>query len=110
MMKFTTEMEGNIFLGDAENAVYQHFLLYQQCFNSLPQNTEINRPLNTEVFFFFFFFKNIVEKGENAGNQHFLLFPQCFLPFQRQKSPFTKIKCVVCKCFEFDQGQNVLVW
>ena len=52
--------------------------------------------------------ENIVGKGENAGNQHFLLFPQCFLPYQRNHF-LCNAEFVVCKCFQFDQGQEC-VW
>ena len=43
-------------VGKEENAGYQHFLLFPQCFRA----------------------ENTVGKEENAGYQHFLLFPQCF--------------------------------
>ena len=51
--------------GKHENAGYQHFLLFPQCFQA---------------------FENIEGKGENAG-----LFLQCFLPFQKQISIFSVI-------------------
>ena len=52
-------------------------------------------------------FENIVGKGENAG---FLLLLQCFLPNERQKSLFEKHSIVICKCFQFGQGKNLVIW
>ena len=54
--------------------------------------------------------ENIVEKGENAGHQHLLIFPQCFLLFSKHISNFESILFVICKCSEFGQGQNFVVW
>ena len=54
--------------------------------------------------------EKIVGKGENAGNQHFLLFPQCFLLFPMQTSILSHIHHVVCKCFQFGQDHNFVVW
>ena len=90
-----------------ENAGYQHFLLFPQCFQkasfsgllilglygkrlTLYQTTtvlglsKLNKIADDYfnvaqmVHFFFDRLENIVGKGENAGYQHFLLFPQCF--------------------------------
>ena len=56
-------------------------------------------------------FKNIVGKGENAGNQHFILFPQYFVYFIKEKlDHLNQSHIVVCKCFQFDQGQSFVVW
>ena len=58
-------------------------------------------------------FENIVGKGENACNRSaFLLFTQCFLhvPVKDKNNHFSKIKFVICKCFQFGEGQNSVVW
>ena len=94
-------------VGKGENAGYQHFLLFPQCFpklsslgslkvaivwqrvNSLPNNkilywsklnafVDDNLNANQILKFAVGRAENIVRKGENAGYQHFLLFPQCF--------------------------------
>ena len=87
-------------MGKGENAGYQHFLLFQQCFQkasyigSLKVRIEWKRvkfyttqswlltTLKKEPF------ESFVRKEENAGNQHFLLFSQCFLLYQEQILPF----------------------
>ena len=53
-------------------------------------------------------FVNIVGKGENAGYQHFLLFLQCFLTYLRKISLLSHIE-IVCKCFQFGNGQDFVV-
>ena len=55
-------------------------------------------------------FENIVGKGENASNQHFLLFPQYFLPYQDRDHHLLNNEIVICKCFQFGQGQDIVVW
>ena len=62
--------------GKEENAGYQHFHLFPQCFLHL-QNA---KPFTTQSKLLTLKnrgFENIEGKGEN-GYQHFLLFPQCF--------------------------------
>ena len=55
-------------------------------------------------------FENNTGKGENAGNQHFLLFPQCFFySIKDRNHVFSNNDFVVCKCFEFGQGQNFVI-
>ena len=82
-------------LGKGENASYQHFLLFPECFQKLSSLGSLkvgivltlyhalqtsNTPQKT--------FENILGKEDNAGNQHFLLFPQCLLPYLEQISSF----------------------
>ena len=58
-------------------------------------------------------FENIVGKGENAGNQYFLLFPQCFPLFSKQiliHVILGYIYCVYCKCYEFGQVLQFVIW
>ena len=66
-----------------ENAGYQHFLLFPQCFHKATSlGSELwGKELTSYHLFLLLMtlqakpFKNITGKGENAGNQHFLLFP-----------------------------------
>ena len=73
MVRFFFGRVENI-LGKGENAGYQHFSLFLQCFNPFPKQTLVFTCLQYKSF------KNTVGKGEIAYNQQFLLFPQCFLP------------------------------
>ena len=59
--------------GKGENAGYQHFLLFPQCFPkpSTLGSLKVGICLPDRA-------KNTAGKGENAGYQHFLLFSQCF--------------------------------
>ena len=61
----------NIF-GKGENAVYQHFLLFPQCFQTAFYPGSLKVELKKRTL------ENIFGKGENAVYQHFLLFPHCF--------------------------------
>ena len=78
-------------VGKIENAGYQHFLLFPQCFQrpllqgckstdrcgkGITRKPQALRILGEKPI------KNIVEKGENAGNPPFLLLSR-FLSFQR---------------------------
>ena len=66
-----------------------HFLLFSQCFNSLPNDKILDvtklkafadDKLNIVKTMISLYNReeNTVEKGENVGYQHFLLFEQCF--------------------------------
>ena len=50
-------------------------------------------------------FENM-EKGENAG------FPSMFstIPIKERNQQFNNIKYLFCKCFQFGQGPNFVVW
>ena len=69
-------------VGKGENAGYQHFLLYQQCFQKATFNLKATADNKIKVTQNLKFgvgrAENIVGKGEYAGYQYFLLFPQCF--------------------------------
>ena len=94
-------------VGKGDNAGYQHFLLFPQCFqkpscprllkvgivwervNCLPSSKSFNSvyfkefaggQLNVAYIMFSVLvkLKTFWKKGENAGYQHFLRFPQCF--------------------------------
>ena len=94
-------------MGKGENAGYQHFLLFVQCFQRAlyPGSSKVgivskrvNSLLNDKIQdwsklkaqadnkinateeskFVLQRVENIVQKEENAGYQHFLLFPRCF--------------------------------
>ena len=60
-------------VGKGENAGYQHFLLYPQCFPKPSSLWSLKDRISV-----FERVENTVGKGENAGYQHFLLYPQCF--------------------------------
>ena len=88
-MKFVAERVENI-LEKGENAGYQHFLLFQKCFQKPPSlglltpyfiDTNLTHQQETA-------FENIVGKGEFAHNEQILLFPQCFLLNQITVCPF----------------------
>ena len=94
--------------GKGENAGYQHFLLFPQCFQqpyytgSLPNDKFLDWAklkvfaddkinMTEKLKLVLGWAENIVGKGENAGYQHFLLFPQCF-----QKPSYTgSLKVVI---------------
>ena len=79
---------GENIVGKEENAGYQHFLLFLQCFQkpsfpvSLTHNPDCYWPCEMSLL------KTLWGRRENAGNQHFLLFPQCFLSFPIKISIF----------------------
>ena len=50
---------------------------------------------------------NVLGKGENAGNQYFSLFHNVFFPIKDRNH---HIYFFVCKCIEFDDIQNFVVW
>ena len=97
MMIYVFDRAENI-VGKGENAGYQHFLLFPQCFqkalsfhhcNSLPNDKILDlskfkafaddtRNVAKMMIYVFDRAENIVGKGENAGYQFFLHFPQCF--------------------------------
>ena len=54
--------------------------------------------------------ENIVEIGENGVKQHCLLFHNVFYSSQPKFQFLSRYDSVICKCFEFDQGQNFVVW
>ena len=100
-------------MGKGENAGYQHFLLFPQCFQKffVSRSLELGivwyriKPFPKQALVFRCLqcksFKNTVGKGEIAHKEQFLLFPQCFL--------FLKLS------FNFHQIQNcclqtVSVW
>ena len=89
-------------VGNGENAGYQHFLLFSNCFqkpsfsgslkvkNILDRSkikafTDIKILVTGKSKFGMGRIENMVGKGENAGYQHFLLFPHCF-----QKPSFSR--------------------
>ena len=84
-LKFVLGRIENI-VGKGENAGYQHFLLFPQCFQtrSFPEQYRRQSNIDDKIIvtqrlkFVLGRIENIVGKGENAGYQHFLLFPQCF--------------------------------
>ena len=50
-------------------------------------------------------------KGEYFVYQCFLLSQQCVLPYQKNRNNnFSDIEFVVCKRFEFDPVQKIVVW
>ena len=78
-------------MGKGENAGYQHFLRFRQCFQKAffsgvskvslcgkglthSHTMTLLTTLGKKPF------ENTVGKGEIARNEQFLLFPQCFLP------------------------------
>ena len=54
-------------------------------------------------------FDNVVTKGENAGIQYFLFFWQYFLAFAKILI-VQSVLSVDCKCFQYGQVQNYIVW
>ena len=66
-------LENNV--GKGENAVYQHFLLFPQCFQNacckelFATQSRLLTTLRMNLY------ENIVQKGENACKQHIVLFP-----------------------------------
>ena len=101
-LKFVLGRVENI-VGKGENAGYQHFLLFPQCFQKASFSGSLKvygKKLNLNTLTLYHTiqtfndpprktrFENIVGKGENAGYQHFLLFPQSFQPNHRWKSLF----------------------
>ena len=112
-------MGGNI-VGKGENAGFQHFLLFPQCwfpaFSPFPTMllkgfflrvvkcwdcvVELNRYPTQSLLLTSLrkkTFENIVRNGENAGKPGFLPFPQCFPPYERQISCLSNISFVTCK-------------
>ena len=77
-------------VGKGENAGYQYFLLFPQCFQKgyyprvvkSPDCVVKDEPFPKQFTAFMALdehpFQNIMGKGENAGYEHFLLFPHCF--------------------------------
>ena len=59
-------------VGKEQNAGYQHFLPFPQCF----QKPSFSKPFLKK--YVLGGHENIVRKEQNAGYQHFLPFPQCF--------------------------------
>ena len=49
-------------------------------------------------------------KGENDGNQTFRIFHNDLHPFKSKFPLFIFIHIVVCKCFQFRQVYNFLIW
>ena len=84
MIICVTDWVENI-VGKGENAGYQHFLLFPQCFQkaSFPVSLKgmLGKDLNVALIVFFVFdtIENILRKGEIADEEHVLFFPQCFL-------------------------------
>ena len=72
-------------VGKGENAGYQHFLLYPQCFQKASSSVSLTLSQTSPGFHVSAVqsFENTVEKGEIARNEQFLLFPQFFLPDKR---------------------------
>ena len=83
-------------------------ILSKYCCSNLVDNYILTTQSQVLMTLIWRAFGNIVEKGENAGNQPFLLWPQCFLPYYIEKSSFSNMKFVVCKCFQFGQGKILL--
>ena len=89
-------------MGKGENAGYQHFLLFSQCFQrdsytGLFKSCDCVVELkgveltgltlyNTPQELLQRSFEKIVGKKAIADEQHILLFQQCFLPYRRQIS------------------------
>ena len=80
MIRNTDKIKKNI-AGKEENTGYQHFLLFQQCFQKpsfskyltlYSIDTHFNASTTDSL-------ENIVGKEEIAHNEQFLLFQQCFL-------------------------------
>ena len=73
-------------LGNRENALYQHFLLFPQYFQraSFPGSLKVGI-----VWYRLAEHENCLDKEGNTGNQHF--FPQYFVPFQRE-IPFIHVR------------------
>ena len=78
---FKLKKKKNI-VGKGENAGYQHFLLFTQCF----QKASFFNPFQNKPWFLCVCSISLwktLGKGEIARNKQFLLFPQCFLPVWR---------------------------
>ena len=55
-------------------------------------------------------FENIVRKGEIAGTSNFSFSHNVFYSIKDRNYHFCYIYFVVCKCFQFGQVQNFVVW
>ena len=125
-------------VGKGEIARYEQFLLFLQCFPKacfpvvskgfivwewvkvfdeklvMNQMDEIIVQHYTEQALVFTClqyksFENTVGKGEIAGNQHFVFLPHnVFYPIKERNQHFSSIKFVVCQCFQFGYGPNLL--
>ena len=97
-------------VGKGENAGYQEFLLFPQCFPKPSSQLRIVKRRDCLVKSFTYTtkslvsmtlrkrnksFKNNERKEQNAGTSIFFFFPQCYLPILKQ------IYIMVCKCFDF---------
>ena len=77
--------------------------------NYLPNNTTL-RLLHIGSISLFTISSSEDPEKEIYGNQHFLLFPQYFFySIKDRNHDFTNNDFVVCKCFEFGQGQNFVI-
>ena len=54
--------------------------------------------------------KHCGEKRENAGNQIFSFSHMVFYPIKDRNHHMSCIYFVICKCFEFNDVQNSVVW
>ena len=113
--------------GKGENAGYQHFLDFPQCFQKASFSRSLKsrdcvvkskqlfllfQPFPKQALVFTWllinYFENTVGKGEIAHNEQFHLFPQCFLLFWITPAIFIKFKIVICKLFQFGKVLNLL--
>ena len=81
-------------VGKGQNAGYKHFFLLPWCFQK-----SIKFVIRWKKLSLFF----------RDGNQHFLLFPQCS-PSYFRKLCGKHLYFVVCRCSEFVQVLNFVVW
>ena len=72
--------------------------------NSLPHNPDFLTTMKKKAF------EIIMGKGENAGNQGFLLFPMSSTLPKTNFQFFSHIYFAVCKCFQFGEVQNFIIW
>ena len=80
--------ENNV--GKGENAGYQHFLPFPQCFLKASFTGSLTLYQTNPVFCKQSLLKTL-GKGDIANNEHFLLFSQCFLPAWRTSCHFHQI-------------------
>ena len=98
-------------VGKGENAGYQHFLLFPQCFQTTSFSESLRVELcGKELIIKEKIFENIAQKGDNAGELLFY-FPRFFPPFKTHYLILghRSIVCVCggggggAKCFQFGQ-------
>ena len=111
-------------VGKGENAGYQYFLLFPQCYQKFVFFLWSHSKLrlcgkkltlyHTILTFFSILkkeaFETTVRKGENAGYQHFPPLLSVFCTIKERNWHFSNIQVVVCKCFQFGYAKDFVVW